>query len=55
MVVQIFNTLGMVVGEYQVSNRKEGIEFNAEHLRAGLYTLRVATHRKQYEKRFIRE
>jgi chitodextrinase len=55
MVVQIFNTLGMVVGEYQVTNRKEGIEINAENLRAGLYTLRVATQRKQYEKRFIRE
>lgn len=55
LVVQIFNTLGMVVGEYRMANRKEGFEINAENLGAGLYTLRVATQQKQYEKRFIRE
>jgi poly(3-hydroxybutyrate) depolymerase len=55
IVLQIYNTLGMVVGEYQVVNRKEGFEINTERLGTGLYTLRISAKHKQLEKRFIRE
>lgn len=55
LVLQIYNTLGMVVGEYSGPNRSEGISIDAENLASGLYTIKIAAQRRQLEKRFIRE
>jgi chitodextrinase/predicted esterase len=55
VIIDVFNAQGIEVAHIKTSNNPEGIVVNTQDYSSGLYTLRVGTSQKQFEKRFIRE